>query len=415
MRQYPSSRVSGPNRQDGVAMAATGAAAGGARQRLTAAERRAQLTEAAARRFERDGYPRVSLADVAADVGVTAPAVYRHFKNKQDLLVGAILDGLDLVERTLARTAGDSLEDLVVAMADLMMDRRYLWALFQREARFLAPESQASIRRQFDRVIGKLVRRLRQHRPELAPDEARLLITAATSALASPAMPKSVPRALVSGELAGSAMRILNLQLEKCLAKVETRGGSITHAPSPNSRRDELLESAIGLFFRRGYAGVSLDDIGASAGLAGPSLYHHFNTKTDILVAAFSRATERLTEEYDLRSKATPTPALAELVGMYTDFCLRNRELVGIYVSDVSYLPPDLQRQIRAVLRQRVAEWADAVTTENSEIGLRPARVRSHAALTVIDDLVRLGRFHVRPNVAAEIRVVAMSILTGNA
>jgi AcrR family transcriptional regulator len=36
------------------------------------------------------------------------------------------------------------------------------------------------------------------------------------------------------------------------------------------SRRDEILEIAVGLFAARGYHGVSMDDIGSAAGVTGP-------------------------------------------------------------------------------------------------------------------------------------------------
>jgi len=37
--------------------------------------------------------------------------------------------------------------------------------------------------------------------------------------------------------------------------------------------------SRVGLFAARGYHGVSMDDIGAAAGVTGPALYHHFAGK----------------------------------------------------------------------------------------------------------------------------------------
>jgi AcrR family transcriptional regulator len=68
--------------------------------------RRAQLAEAAAQQFYRLGFYRVSMADVAAAVGVTAPAIYRYFGSKQELLAAAIGSGLDAVAEALDRAAG---------------------------------------------------------------------------------------------------------------------------------------------------------------------------------------------------------------------------------------------------------------------------------------------------------------------
>ena len=45
------------------------------------------------------------------------------------------------------------------------------------------------------------------------------------------------------------------------------------------SRRVELLAVAAQLFAERGFANVTVDDIGAAAGVSGPALYHHFDGK----------------------------------------------------------------------------------------------------------------------------------------
>lgn len=54
------------------------------------AERADALVEAAARLFAQNGFDGVSLEDLGAAVGVSGPAVYRHFDSKRALL-GAIL------------------------------------------------------------------------------------------------------------------------------------------------------------------------------------------------------------------------------------------------------------------------------------------------------------------------------------
>ena len=54
------------------------------------AERSDAILHAAARLFAARGYSGVSLEDIGAAVGVSGPAVYRHFAGKQALL-GAVL------------------------------------------------------------------------------------------------------------------------------------------------------------------------------------------------------------------------------------------------------------------------------------------------------------------------------------
>lgn len=60
---------------------------------LAKADRRQALLDAAAAQFARRGFTRVSLEDLGAAVGVSGPAVYRHFPGKQAVL-GALLVGV---------------------------------------------------------------------------------------------------------------------------------------------------------------------------------------------------------------------------------------------------------------------------------------------------------------------------------
>src|SRR6266576_3100662 len=51
---------------------------------------RQRLTEAAARRFYRDGFRNVGIDQVLADVGISKTAFYKHFESKDDLLLAAV-------------------------------------------------------------------------------------------------------------------------------------------------------------------------------------------------------------------------------------------------------------------------------------------------------------------------------------
>lgn len=57
---------------------------------IAKADRRQALLDAAAEQFAERGFTRVSIEDLGAAVGVSGPAVYRHFPGKQAVL-GALL------------------------------------------------------------------------------------------------------------------------------------------------------------------------------------------------------------------------------------------------------------------------------------------------------------------------------------
>lgn len=56
---------------------------------------REKILTAARKAFERHGLEGLSLRDVAAKVGITPMAIYRHFENKEALVDALVLDALD--------------------------------------------------------------------------------------------------------------------------------------------------------------------------------------------------------------------------------------------------------------------------------------------------------------------------------
>lgn len=54
-------------------------------------------------------------------------------------------------------------------------------------------------------------------------------------------------------------------------------------------KRDRLLDTAAALFYRDGYHAVGIDRILAESGLAKMTLYHHFASKEELIVAALER------------------------------------------------------------------------------------------------------------------------------
>ena len=59
--------------------------------------------------------------------------------------------------------------------------------------------------------------------------------------------------------------------------------------PTPSDRRDQLVETALRLFRRHGFHATGIDTILAESGVAKMTLYKHFRTKDDLIVAALRR------------------------------------------------------------------------------------------------------------------------------
>jgi AcrR family transcriptional regulator len=66
----------------------------------------------------------------------------------------------------------------------------------------------------------------------------------------------------------------------------------------PSDARERLLETAYGLFCREGLRAVGIDRIVADAGVAKTSLYRHFRSKDDLVLAVLALREERWTRRW---------------------------------------------------------------------------------------------------------------------
>ena len=87
-------------------------------------------------------------------------------------------------------------------------------------------------------------------------------------------------------------------------------------AATEPSVRDRILETAQRLFYRYGFQAVGIDTIIAEAGVAKMSLYRHFPSKDDLIVAYLEESNRRYWEWLDGSIAGIEDP-LEKLVGMF--------------------------------------------------------------------------------------------------
>jgi AcrR family transcriptional regulator len=375
-------------------------------------QRRVQLAEAAAQQFHRLGFHQVSMADVATAVGLTAPAIYRHYKSKEDLLAAAITRALDTVEEALARAEGTAAPEFMLTMAGAAVARRELWILLQREMRHLGPEQRQPLDERFSQIVRPFTALIGRERRDLEDQDTGLLTTAALATLASPSVYRSrMPERDQQLVLAAAATAVCGAHWVVATGsahehKIAARSAFSVSGPD---RGAEILDTAIRQFSARGYQAVSLDDIGAELGMAGPSLLYYFATKSDILVAAFARAAGWLAAQ---RRPAGQARSLEDLAATYIDLAVRERLLFGVYVWEAVNLPPEAGRRIRSGLDSDIQAWCAALADIQPELTAGQRLALVHAARAVVHDVVRLGHWHDRPDITIILRSVVSAVLT---
>src|ERR1700688_1674471 len=109
------------------------------------AERRVQLVRAATRLFAERWFRAVSMEDLAAEAGVSGPAVYRHFASKEALLADLLIDVSEqLLEQGARRASGapptTSLSSLIAFHTEFALRDRDLIRIQDHDFAILATE-----------------------------------------------------------------------------------------------------------------------------------------------------------------------------------------------------------------------------------------------------------------------------------
>ena len=104
-----------------------------------------------------------------------------------------------------------------------------------------------------------------------------------------------------------------------------------------DARRNEetLLEAAAAAFVAAG-VDVPVRDIAARAGVGVGTIYRHFPTRADLIVAVYRHQVETLagTGPALLADAATPYAALREWIGTFVDFVITKQGLATVLQSD---------------------------------------------------------------------------------
>jgi TetR/AcrR family transcriptional regulator, cholesterol catabolism regulator len=96
------------------------------------------------------------------------------------------------------------------------------------------------------------------------------------------------------------------------LMSASTSTQSASRAPRQDNRRQQLLDAAARLFRERGYHVTSMRDIAREVGMLSGSIYYHFSSKEEMLLAVYEEGLRHIAERVDAGA-ATGDTAWARL------------------------------------------------------------------------------------------------------
>ena len=339
-------------------------------------DRAEKITVTAARLFRERGFHATSIDDIAAAEGITGGAIYRHVKGKDDLLAAVCLRGVSRLGERLA--TADSLADMVRAGGQAVTCDLDAIMVFLRDGRLLSPDRRRPLgelsRANNDRLIGAVC----AARADVSRRTAGFMLQSLAGMYLSlahfhPAVPRSriedIWTAMGTAALLGAPNVAIDVGRSRDVGVTTVRA----------SRREAILGEAVALFRRHGFGGVGIDDIGAAAGIAGPAVYRHFDSKDDLLATAMTRAGAQLAAGA-ATALATPDP-LDALIASYVQIAIDHADAIAVYLAEVESLSPERRRAVRREQRAYVDEWLAVVERLAPAHSPDEARVAVHAAI----------------------------------
>ncbi|MDY6995629.1 MAG: TetR/AcrR family transcriptional regulator [Actinomycetota bacterium] len=374
--------------------------------------RRTLIVAAATDLFYERGYGNVAMSDVAGAVAIGPSALYRHFAGKRDLLATVVEDALRAVDAAIGDTAADA--DPAQVLAEVALAHRKVGVLLRREARHLDEQDRIRLGAISAHTADALARRVADLRPGLGPGDCALVARCALAVTNSVSFHScSLPHPAMTALLARMIAVALWVPLDPPAPAAAAR--EPVFAPA-EARREAILGAATQLFAERGFTGVSMDDIGAAAGMAGPSIYHHFDSKTEILAAAMDRGEEWLRTGFTsaVGSAGDPAAALRRVLDSYLAFAFGNPHNVAVLLSETAHLPASDARRIRRAQRRYIDDWVRLAQQAQPQWSDSEARIRVQAAQMLINETA-LSRWRGRHrHLARIVTAIACGIVAGD-
>ncbi len=138
--------------------------------------------------------------------------------------------------------------------------------------------------------------------------------------------------------------------------------------------RDRILETAYELFSRRGVRDVGVDEVIDRAEVAKATLYRHFRSKDDLVLAFLERREQRWTKEWveaeARRRGSTPEERLLAIFDLFDEW-FRRKDFEGCSFINILLEVADREHPINRASVLHLANIRTVLHTLADEAGLR--------------------------------------------
>ena len=344
-------------------------------------DRRDQILDAAAEAFGRRGFDGVTVAELAESVGVTAPALYRHFGAKDQILSAVTTGTLDrLVAVAESHIGVDGLDQLTRDLATEVLDRPWQVVAYLRERHRWAADTTRPTQREVE-LFGAIDQVIDRAVAGLTAGDRRCRMIAMVGVLRGVAeRAPRLSRPAADAFIADAVTAVLRAAPVRAITPGRLHPSAAVTWRLPPSPRERILAAALPLFRSRGFDGVGIGEIGDHAGVGASNVSRYFGSKEEVLVDIYDRVGARVEVAVDdaVASASDADHALQNLLEAYTEVAFGAADLVVVVGENRGALPRNEIARLRRRDRRVADIWRGVIAALRPE--LRPVETTTVVA-----------------------------------
>jgi len=184
------------------------------------------------------------------------------------------------------------------------------------------------------------------------------------------------------------------------------------------SRRDDLVETALRLFYTQGFNATGIDRILAEAGVAKMTLYKHFRSKDELILAVLHRRDEQFRNWLMGEMERAATAPRARLLAMFDALgeWFAGRAFKGLGYFGCSFInatgefgdPDHPAHRTAAEHKRRIVEYLTRLCTE---AGARDPEALAEQLALLKEGAIVTAHVRSRPQAAAQAKQAAAVLI----
>lgn len=348
------------------------------------ARKKETILAAATAILNRQGVRGMTLADVAAQVGLNTTSVTYYYRKKDDLAAACFMRGLERLEAMVEEAAAQaSPAERVVKFIELYLDLHRRVRLGEATPLTSFAEVKALKEPLRESVVGafnNLFRRVRTFfdDPSLAHLDKRQRNARAHLLMEQVFWSGTWLRRYDVEDYGRVRDRMGDLLLNGLPAAGGTWAPQSLPDPTPQSPeglewRETFLVAATRLINQRGYRGASVEDISAALNVTKGSFYHHHDDK-DALVAECFERTFTVTRRSQLDARALDADSWTQLASTAAGLCAYQLSEHGplLRASSMGALPAELRHDMADGYARGWQRFASIISDGIADGSIRP-------------------------------------------